>query len=287
MKRIITLSLVLIFALCGTLYAAGVNGTYDGHDVVRVQYEGNVLTPDTVPGILYKGSTLVPLGLLRKAGFNVEWDQVTKTANIATEDPPEPDLKSPLTLDGVKKLSNAVAIVYALDDKGNRWRQGSGFIINSRGLLVTAYHVADEEGQLRALEVEVNGKTYKVPKGVYVFADETKDVFGVYLQDSSPFPYLKVSTELPESIDRGYTISNPNGIRNVATEGYLTAVFKENGRRIISGIFNTDGGSSGGPLLNLQGEVIGIITSGREGTAITVSTGIEEAIRLYQENLNK
>lgn len=86
MKRIAILSVSLLFAFTGIVYAASVNGQYDGHDIVKVKYEGVELQVDKVPGILYNGNTLVPLGMLRQAGFVVEWDGDTQTANVK---PPE------------------------------------------------------------------------------------------------------------------------------------------------------------------------------------------------------
>lgn len=277
MKRIITLSLVLVFALCSTVFAAGVNGTFDGYNIVRVKYEGKELPPDTVPGILYKGSTLVPLGLLRKAGFNVEWDKVNLTANITPTKPDKP-LQTVKTLEEIKALQNRIALIYALDDSGNRIRQGSGFILNSRGLLVTAWHVADENG-FRKLEVIVNGKTYFVPRGVYVFQDKDKDIFGVYLQDEKPFPYLKVGG-LPEEKDKVYAL----GYRQeqyVTIEG--TVSFLAN-QKIYDDTLGKPG-ASGGATINQFGEVVGVIIQGDDNVGISVN--IDEVLLLNQKSFNQ
>lgn len=279
MKKLIFLT-VIIFSICSVVYAAGVNGDYKGNPIVKVKYEGKELRPDDVPGQMIDGRTMVPVGMLRKAGFTVEWDQKTLTANITTKDPETVD-KTPLTIDQVKELSNAVAIIYALDEQGKRWRQGTGFIINARGMLITAYHVAGEQGKLRALEVELNGKTYRVPADVFVFADEQKDIFGVYLQDPDPFPFLRVNDVLPEPGDDVYVIGNPEGQRNVVGTGDLTAVYPEHGRQNVSGIFPALSGASGGPLLDSYGQVIGIVTAGSGN--VSTSTSILDAKSLYEQ----
>lgn len=277
MKRVLLLSLTLIFALSGVLYAVGVNGQYDGYDVVKVQYEGTELKSDSVPGILYKGNTLVPLGLLRKAGFDVGWNNKTLTANI-TQNMSEKPIQTVKTLEQIQALSDRVALIYALDDSGTRIRQGSGFILNSRGLLVTAWHVADENG-FRKLEVIVNGKTYYVPKGVYVFQDKDKDIFGVYLQDENPFPYLEIG-ELPKEKDKVYSAGRPDDVFAVF-EGKVSFLAKN---KIYSNTL-VKPGASGGATINQFGEVVGVIITGDEYVASSVD--ILQVINLYEKSFNQ
>lgn len=278
MQRTLLLTLVFLIAFSSILYAKGINGQYDGYDIVRVQYEGKELKPIAVPGILYKGSTLVPLGLLREAGFDVGWSQETLTANI-TQKKPEKPTQTIKTLEQIRALSDRVALIYALDDSGNRLRQGSGFILNSRGLLVTAWHVADENG-FRKLEVILNGKTYFVDKGDYLFANKDKDVYGVYLQNAEPFPYLKIG-ELPKEKDKVYSVGYPAGVFTVFS-GEVKWIVKQATRTVDT--TKPTGGTSGGPELNRYGEVVGVVTGGNDFGGATWITEVE---KVYKQAFNE
>jgi hypothetical protein len=81
MKKKILAIVLLSFLVVGVVSAA-VNGVYKGKDIVKVTFNGEAVPADTVPGYLESGSTMIPLGLLRKMGFEVDWNNKTLTANV-------------------------------------------------------------------------------------------------------------------------------------------------------------------------------------------------------------
>lgn len=79
-KRILIPALLLVSVT--TAHAAGVNGDYEGHPIVKVLSKGKELPPQDVPAINYNDRTLVPLSLLRNLGAEVQWNASTYSVDV-------------------------------------------------------------------------------------------------------------------------------------------------------------------------------------------------------------
>jgi 2-alkenal reductase len=146
--------------------------------------------------------------------------------------------------------------------------QGSGFIINDQGYIVTNYHVV--EG---AKQVEVDFTTGYKSYGTVIGTDLDSDL-AVVKVNASDEEFYPVPLGDSDSIQVGQTvvaIGNPFGLSGTMTTGIISALGRtlESQRDAPSGGFFTAGdiiqtdaainpGNSGGPLFNLQGEVIGV-----------------------------
>jgi S1-C subfamily serine protease len=140
--------------------------------------------------------------------------------------------------------------------------QGSGFIIDNQGHILTNYHVIDD-----AQTVEVTLWNKKKFKATRIGVDPVHDVALLQItgaQDLQPAT-LADSTHLLVG-QRVYAIGNPFGFSGTMTRGMISAirsVLLPSGNRIEDAI-QTDAsvnpGNSGGPLLNSHGDVIGITT---------------------------
>ena len=140
--------------------------------------------------------------------------------------------------------------------------QGSGFILNKEGLILTNNHVIDN-----AQRVEVtlsNGHKYKA---TVVTVDKGHDLALVKIDapDLVPATLAETSTGLTVG-QRVYAIGNPFGLSGTMTRGIISAIRDVRGpeNNPIVAAIQTDAsvnpGNSGGPLLNSRGEVIGITT---------------------------
>jgi len=146
--------------------------------------------------------------------------------------------------------------------------QGSGFVINDQGYIVTNYHVV--EG---AKEVEVDFTTGFKTYGTVIGTDLDSDLAVVKV--NAPAEEINpVSLGDSDSVQVGQTviaIGNPFGLSGSMTTGIISALGRtlDSERDAPSGGFFTAGdiiqtdaainpGNSGGPLFNLQGEVIGV-----------------------------
>jgi S1-C subfamily serine protease len=139
--------------------------------------------------------------------------------------------------------------------------QGSGFIIDKQGLILTNNHVIDNA---QRVEVTLNDQhKYKadvigVDKGhdLALLRINAPNLTAATLSDSSG---LMVGQKV-------YAIGNPFGLSGTMTRGIISSIRTINGEggNLIDNAIQTDAainpGNSGGPLLNSRGEVIGITT---------------------------
>jgi S1-C subfamily serine protease len=157
--------------------------------------------------------------------------------------------------------------------------QGSGFILDKQGHILTNNHVIDN-----AQRVEVTLSDKHKYKATVVGVDKGHDLALLLINN---VPNLQPAT-LAESQSltvgqRVYAIGNPFGLSGTMTRGIISAIRSirgESGNPIEDAI-QTDAavnpGNSGGPLLNSRGEVIGITTMIASGGA-NQSAGIGFAI---------
>jgi S1-C subfamily serine protease len=142
--------------------------------------------------------------------------------------------------------------------------QGTGFIIDKRGYILTNNHVIEN-----AQEIAVTLSNGKKLSATLVGRDSTSDIAVIKISDNS----INDVVELGDSNNlqvgqKALAIGNPFGLGQTLTTGIISAlnrsiVTEDNTQ--IDDIIQTDApinpGNSGGPLLNSSGEVIGITSS--------------------------
>ncbi len=140
--------------------------------------------------------------------------------------------------------------------------QGSGFILDKAGHILTNYHVV--EGANRGVEVMLSNKR-RYPARV-VGADKAHDLALLQIDAPNLQPVTLADSSQLNVGQKVYAIGNPFGLSGTMTRGIISAIRpirNENGAPIEDAI-QTDAainpGNSGGPLLNSSGEVIGINT---------------------------
>ncbi len=149
--------------------------------------------------------------------------------------------------------------------------QGSGFVIDKEGHILTNYHVI---ANARQVEVKLhNGKKYKA---TIVGTDKSHDLAIVQIKSPDLLPMtLGDSTNLQVG-QKVYAIGNPFGLAGTLTRGIVSSIRQvhEPDGLVIDEAIQTDAainpGNSGGPLLNCHGEVIGINT-------MIASNGVEQS----------
>jgi S1-C subfamily serine protease len=139
--------------------------------------------------------------------------------------------------------------------------QGSGFIIDKAGHVLTNYHVIADA---RTVKVTMhNGKEYSA---IVVGTDRAHDLAVIQIKGSEFAPMVLGDSRNLQVGQKVYAIGNPFGLSGTMTRGIISSirpVQEPDGMRIDEAI-QTDAainpGNSGGPLLNTHGEVIGINT---------------------------
>jgi S1-C subfamily serine protease len=140
--------------------------------------------------------------------------------------------------------------------------QGSGFILDKAGHVLTNYHVVANAN--RGIEVMLSNKHRYAAK--VVGTDKVHDLALLQIDAPSLQPVtLSDSTDLAVG-QKVYAIGNPFGLSGTMTRGIISSIRSIRGSESapIEDAIQTDAainpGNSGGPLLNSRGEVIGINT---------------------------
>ncbi len=168
---------------------------------------------------------------------------------------------------------------------------GSGFVVDPKGLICTNYHVIN--GASRAT---VTFKDHRsLPVLGYVAVNRGKDLAILAVQPDAPLPSLRLSANLPAKLAVVMAFGSPKGFSSTVTQGNVSAIRDadevnkislESGNGDFCRRMGYDGdstwiqnttpispGSSGGPLVDTQGEVVGINT-----WTVTTGQGLNFAV---------
>jgi len=162
-----------------------------------------------------------------------------------------------------KLNSKAVVMVITYDEKGNEIGTGSGFIVRRDGAVVTNYHVI---GKAKDIKVKAGNKIFDV-EGL-IFTDKINDL-AILKARAKDMPAVKLGVIGEANIgEHVYVISSPVGLENENTisVGLLRGIRKiDEKTEILRLTAPTSPGSSGSPVFNRNGEVIGVATIGFYG----------------------
>ena len=174
-----------------------------------------------------------------------------------TADPASPSpARAPLEATAIVRAAGpAVVMIRAV--KGSNETIGSGFVLSSEGIIVTNYHVV-----AGATEVQIKLTNGWIFSGLGVVGfDEQKDL--ALIKVSAP-PLTQVTLGNSDALEPGervVLIGSPQGLKNSVSDGMVSSL-RENkdGIKIIQTTAPASPGSSGSPLLNMNGEVVGVLS---------------------------
>jgi S1-C subfamily serine protease len=139
--------------------------------------------------------------------------------------------------------------------------QGSGFVIDKDGHILTNYHVVAD-----ARQVEVTLHNRKKYKATVVGTDPPHDLAVIQIKATDLVPAVLGDSRNLQVGQKVYAIGNPFGLAGTMTRGIVSSIrpVREPNGATIDEAIQTDAainpGNSGGPLMNWHGEVIGINT---------------------------
>ena len=157
----------------------------------------------------------------------------------------------------VRRIKPSAVAIETFDVRGEKLSRGSGFFIDV-DRIVTNRHVLD--GAYRAEIHSSTGAIYPVKSVLAVDAEGDIALLKVDAPASGirPLPIIKTTPQEGESV---VVIGNPLGLEGSVTNGIVSAVRDiPTFGRIIQITAPISAGSSGSPVVNMQGEVIGIAT---------------------------
>ncbi len=161
--------------------------------------------------------------------------------------------------DLVEYAEQCVFLVLGRDAKGKTVSQGTGFFLMENGLCVSNYHVF--EGATEWMIRTANGSRYRVTD--IISKDKNYDyiVFKVDLADGEEYPFLKPSRKTPRKGTDIFVLGNPRGLESTITRGVVSAIRDQGMKEAVLQIDAAiSPGSSGSPVMTMDGEVVGIAT---------------------------
>ena len=148
---------------------------------------------------------------------------------------------------------------------------GSGCIINEKGLILTNAHVVKSASRISI--TLYNGAKYSAK---LLFSNDLNDVALIQIINPGEQQFQPIKFAVPADLILGepvIAVGNPLGLRSTISQGILSAIGRElrhEDRVVFKDLLQTDAavheGHSGGPLVNIKGEMIGITTAVRKGT---------------------
>lgn len=153
-----------------------------------------------------------------------------------------------------KKTFPALVLLVMEDANNQPISLGSGFFI-SDNIIVTNAHVI--EGATNGYAKLVNGKS-KIDILGYSAIDEIHDLVLLEVKSSKATKLKLGNSDLLEVGENIYVVGNPQGLEGTFSEGIISSIRDFDGHSIIQITAPISPGSSGGPLINSKGEVIGI-----------------------------
>jgi serine protease Do len=178
------------------------------------------------------------------------------------------------------KARNSVVVITQRARDGSVEGVGSGFVVSRNGLIATSLHVI---GEGRPIEIRfADGKKYSATE---IHAWDRKLDLAVVRIGESNLPALKLGES--SEVKQGASVvamGNPRGLTHSVVQGVVSAFREfENGRMIQLAI-PIEPGNSGGPLLDANGRVIGILEM---KSAVTENLGFATPIDALKTLLDK
>jgi len=173
---------------------------------------------------------------------------------------------------------------------------GSGVIVDPKGYIITNNHVVENATKMK---VSIGGNPEEYTAKL-IGTDPEGDIAVIKIDGDKPFPYAKIGNSQNMKVgDWVVAIGSPFGLEQTVTAGIISATgrtFAGGGPSRFSDYLQTDAsintGNSGGPLVNMNGEVVGInsfintgssFNSGSAGIGFAVPSHV--FVRIYNQIL--
>lgn len=184
--------------------------------------------------------------------------------------------EAPLSAEALaERARQSLVVVRATDRTGSDSGLGTGFVIEG-GLIATAHHVI---GDGREIRVELPGG--KLVPVVEVFASSSRLDLAILRVADLQLPALSLSADDRTPQGREVVaLGHPEGFRNSIVSGVISGHQDIEGVEMLQLAMSIERGNSGGPVLDRQGAVVGIVT---RKSALQDKLGFAVPVRLLRE----
>ena len=182
------------------------------------------------------------------------------------------------TFEELAQLASSVVLIAVHDSNGKVLGTGSGIMIGRSGYILTNNHVA-AGGIYYSVRIEDDDNVYNTSEVIKYNQDTDLAVIRIN-RNLNPIPIYNGRKKLVRG-QKVVAIGSPLGLFNSVSDGIISGFRKIDDVDMIQFTAPISNGSSGGAVLNMQGEVIGISTAGFDrGQNINLAVGYEN-IRMF------
>ena len=260
----------LIVPILMTVALAAAGGALAGGTAVYLAIQDSLAATPSLSGTL-TAPTIIPAATVEKRPPETSVEVRTVTINTAVTD-------------AVESISPAVVTILNVSSRGQQQGSGSGVIFSADGYLLTNNHVIEGGDSIEVVFMDGGSVPAKL-----IGADTFSDI--AVLQVSPPLPGIAElgNSDVLRPGESVIAIGSPLGdFKNTVTVGVVSATGRmvDTGRGFqLEDLIQTDAainqGNSGGPLVNLSGQVIGlntlIVRGGGFGSALAEGLGFAVA----------
>lgn len=187
--------------------------------------------------------------------------------------PPRKDIPA------IAKAANGAIVTIIMAANDEPIAQATGFLVSADGVIVTNYHVI-ETGNVAIVKFPDN--TAFPVDGVLAF-DKVRDLAVIKIHGRGFRTLVLGNSDRVQVGEEVVAIGNPLSLESTVSNGIVSGVRtdKEAGGKLLQVTAPITHGSSGGPLFNMMGEVVGITTLGFEGAGnLNFAIPVNDAKRL-------
>jgi hypothetical protein len=179
-----------------------------------------------------------------------------------------------------KRTLPATAAILTRNRAGGVVGVGSGFSIDSSGVVVTSWHLL--QGAVKAL---VRFPPSEQFEWVRSFGGDSLADVAVLKVPGHDLPSLTTTTSIPHAGERVVVLGRGPGMSDTVSEGVVSGIRVRAGRQVVEISAPVSLTSNGGPVLDEQGRVFGILRSEiRDGEELNVAIPVRYALALLEEH---
>ncbi len=231
-------------------------------------------TPDT--GQIYETLAVTETADTGQTLNTTAEDTVKTESGTETVLPPGDFTEDP---DAMETAAASVVKLEAYDSSDSRIATGSGFVMFGSEYLVTAYHnVVNMEYMIATKD---DGETFRTDR--LIGADKNSDVAVCLITEDEGLSPLEYAGTAPPRGEKAAVIGTQLGVVNMITTGNVCGIWNSDDVGWILFSAPVSKGSSGAPVLNSCGEVIGMVSGTYdEGQNMNLATPVTSIISVYE-----
>ncbi len=196
-----------------------------------------------------------------------------------TKTPPKPAGSKPVT-EITEAARPSIVTVTQIGRGGSQEALGTGFVISADGLIATNMHVI---GHARRIQVQLSDGTSHDVTAIHA-TDQTLDLAIIQIDQHDLTPIALGDSDKVKQGQQVVAIGHPQGLEFSVVEGVVSALRKIEETTMIQIAIPIEQGNSGGPLLDLQGRVQGILTL---KSAVTENLGFAHPVNQLKSLIAK